>query len=137
MNSQQPLPRRQFLGNAVAAGAAVALAGAAAAESPQKPARKIKLGLIGCGGRGSWLGGLFVQHGGYEIAAVADYFPERAAAAGNKLMPFSESGGHTSCVPPLRTDWHVQEVISHGTASISASSSTICSRPPTTRARRS
>jgi predicted dehydrogenase len=38
---------------------------------------KIKLGLIGCGGRGKWIAGLFMQHGGYEIVAAADYFEDR------------------------------------------------------------
>jgi myo-inositol 2-dehydrogenase/D-chiro-inositol 1-dehydrogenase len=86
MNNQQHLPRRRFLGGAVAVGAVAAVSGmAAAAETPPASNRKIKLGLIGCGGRGAWLGGLFVQHGGYEIVAVADYFPERAAQAGDKF----------------------------------------------------
>lgn len=48
-------------------------------------ARKIKLGLIGCGGRGSWIGGLFKKHGGFELHAVADYFPEVAKAVGDTL----------------------------------------------------
>lgn len=100
MNDQQPFPRRQFLGGALAAGAAAAVSGmAAAAETPPAPKRKIKLGLIGCGGRGAWLGGLFAQHGGYEIVAVADYFPERAAQAGDKFgvnaaRRFSGLDGH-------------------------------------------
>ena len=51
-----------------------------------KPAefkRKIKLGVIGGGGRGSWITRLFQRHGGYVIHAVADYFPEVANAAGD------------------------------------------------------
>jgi len=47
--------------------------------------RKVKVGLIGCGGRGPWLAHLFCQHGGYEIHAVADYFADRAQAAGEKF----------------------------------------------------
>lgn len=47
--------------------------------------RKIRLGLIGCGGRGRWLGDLFLKHGGFEICAVADYFPERAEQVGEKF----------------------------------------------------
>jgi myo-inositol 2-dehydrogenase / D-chiro-inositol 1-dehydrogenase len=43
---------------------------------------KVKLGLIGCGGRGVWIAKLFQKHGGYEIAAVADYFKDRADQAG-------------------------------------------------------
>jgi predicted dehydrogenase len=44
---------------------------------------KIALGVIGCGGRGKWIADLFAKHGGYAAAAVADYFPERAAAVGD------------------------------------------------------
>ena len=47
--------------------------------------RKVKLGLVGCGGRGSWIANLFKQHGGYEFHAVADYFPARAEKCGNEL----------------------------------------------------
>lgn len=85
--------RRRFLGGALAAGAAAALsardstraADAPAPAAPPPPGRRIKLGLIGCGGRGSWIGDLFAKHGGYEIVAVADYFPERAQKAGEKF----------------------------------------------------
>lgn len=45
----------------------------------------IRLGLIGCGGRGLWIGDLFLKHGGYRITAVADYFGERVAQAGQKF----------------------------------------------------
>jgi predicted dehydrogenase len=43
---------------------------------------KIRLGLIGCGGRGLWIAGLFAAHGGYEIFAGSDYFPDRVEALG-------------------------------------------------------
>lgn len=81
------LSRRAFVaGSAITA---VSLAAAAprasrAADSAAPP-RKIKLGLVGCGGRGAWIAGLFRDHGGYDLHAVADYFPEAAAAAGDKL----------------------------------------------------
>jgi len=45
----------------------------------------VRLGLIGCGQRGAWIGGLFARHGGYEIAAVADYFPDVADRCGEAL----------------------------------------------------
>jgi len=47
---------------------------------------KINLGLVGCGGRGTWIAKLFQQHGGYNIAAVADYFQDRIDRAGNELQ---------------------------------------------------
>ena len=45
----------------------------------------VRLGLVGCGGRGSWISGLFKAHGGYQFAAVADYFPDRAQRTGEAL----------------------------------------------------
>jgi predicted dehydrogenase len=94
MNEQQHPSRRQFLGRALAAGASAgmldtlsAVAADAPAGDPKPPefARKIKLGLIGCGGRGAWLGDLFTKHGGYQICAVADYFPDRVERAGEQF----------------------------------------------------
>ncbi|RJP30313.1 MAG: gfo/Idh/MocA family oxidoreductase [Candidatus Omnitrophota bacterium] len=46
---------------------------------------KIKLGLIGCGGRGAWISNLFVQNGGYEIVAAFDYFADRVNAYGERF----------------------------------------------------
>jgi myo-inositol 2-dehydrogenase/D-chiro-inositol 1-dehydrogenase len=46
---------------------------------------KVNLGIIGCGGRGSWIANLFQKHGGYNIVALADYFPDRADGLGGKL----------------------------------------------------
>lgn len=78
------VPRRQFLAQTGTAALALGLAapwpGQAADAAP-----KLKMGLIGCGGRGQWIADLFQKHGGYEFAAVADYFPDKAAAAGKKL----------------------------------------------------
>jgi predicted dehydrogenase len=47
---------------------------------------RIKLGVVGCGGRGHWIAGLFAQHGGYEIHAVADYFADVARTSGEQLQ---------------------------------------------------
>lgn len=84
--------RRVFLGGALAAGVSTALldtstpAADESIEARLKPrARRIKLGLIGCGGRGPWLAGLFKQHGGYELHAVADYFDQSAQQTGDRL----------------------------------------------------
>ncbi len=91
---QQGCSRRQFLGGALSATAtAPLLVGAAglAAEGmaretvPAAGQRKIKLGLVGCGGRGSWIAPLFQKHGGYEFHAVADYFPRAAHRCGEAL----------------------------------------------------
>jgi len=47
---------------------------------------KISLGLIGCGGRGKWIADLFEKNGHFKVAAVADYFPDRAEEAGQKFQ---------------------------------------------------
>lgn len=82
--------RRDFLATGAALLPVAALSTRAAETNavPVKPpeiTRKIKLGLIGCGGRGTWLAGLFLQHGGYVLHAVADYFPERVEKAGTQF----------------------------------------------------
>ena len=43
---------------------------------------RINIGLVGCGGRGKWIAELFKKHGGYNVAAVADYFVDRTNEAG-------------------------------------------------------
>jgi predicted dehydrogenase len=46
---------------------------------------KIKIGLIGCGGRGTWIADLFKENGHYEIAGAADYFKDRVDAFGDQF----------------------------------------------------
>ncbi len=46
---------------------------------------KIQIGLIGCGGRGKWIGELFQQHANAKVTAVYDYFKDRADAAADQL----------------------------------------------------
>jgi len=93
-SEQAMISRRGFLGGAAVAGASASsfgiLRGAAASASapeaiPGKFKRKIKLGVIGNGGRGAWIASLFKRHGGYEIWAVADYFQSVADKCGDKL----------------------------------------------------
>jgi len=92
-NTSDPLPaisRRAFVAAAASAPLLAALP-ALAAESPAPEAkppqvkRKIKLGQIGSGGRGSWIAKLFAKHGGYEMWALADYFPNVVEKGGEAL----------------------------------------------------
>ena len=55
------------------------------ATDTKQVARKIKLGVIGCGGRGRWIAKLFKEHGGYEMHAVADYFGHVVDQCGDAL----------------------------------------------------
>jgi predicted dehydrogenase len=89
------MKRREFLATSTLASAGIltfggrALHAQEAAKSPAapaaEPAPKLKLAIVGCGQRGPWIGNLARRHGGYEIHAVADYFPERATAAARRL----------------------------------------------------
>jgi predicted dehydrogenase len=82
------MKRRRFVGTAFALATPFLMRSTSTrgAESANPaPLPSIKLGLVGCGGRGSWIARLFQQHGGYRIHAVADYFPEVADAVGAVL----------------------------------------------------
>ncbi len=46
---------------------------------------KISIGLIGCGTRGFWIANLFEKHGGFKVAACADYFQDKVDKAGEKF----------------------------------------------------
>ena len=94
LNLRGALNRRQFLGGALTAAVSgsslTALSNLAAQSSapeskPPDFQRKIKLGVVGNGGRGSWIAKLFRSHGGYEMHAVADYFQEVADKCGDEL----------------------------------------------------
>jgi myo-inositol 2-dehydrogenase/D-chiro-inositol 1-dehydrogenase len=95
-SEQRPTPdmrrmnRRQFLKGAGAAAASLTILRPELVRGTQANSR-IKLGIIGCGGRGTWIAGLFEKHGGYEIFASADYFPDRVNDLGTKF-----------CVPEAR-----------------------------------
>ncbi len=78
------IKRREFITTAGAAAVSMTVLGPGLVRGTQANA-KIRLGLVGCGGGGGWIAGLFQKHGGYQVAAVADYFKERADAVGQAL----------------------------------------------------
>lgn len=78
--------RRQFLASATAATATgAALLTSENTRAAASTGEKVRIGLTGCGGRGRWIANLFKKHGGYEVAAVHDYFQDRADSAGAEL----------------------------------------------------
>jgi hypothetical protein len=99
------LNRRDFITSAslAATSSALGFLPASGAESQgTKPERRIKLGQVGCGGRGSWIAKLFQKHGGYEYHAVADYFPATVEKCGGELgvapaRRFSTLSGYSGC----------------------------------------
>ena len=91
--AQSSLSRREFFSGTLAAAAVTSLASltsvGAEEAAPAAPQplfkRKIKLGIVGNGGRGSWIAGLFKKHGGFEMHAVADYFQPVADQCGDAM----------------------------------------------------
>jgi predicted dehydrogenase len=84
MTASRTVNRREFMATAGAAALSAAVLPAGLSRGFQANA-KVRLGLVGCGGRGVWIAKLFQKHGGYEISAVADYFQDRVDAAGEAL----------------------------------------------------
>jgi len=76
------LARRDVLKGAAAAATFTILSPSSVRGSAANS--KIALGVIGCGGRGNWVTNLFAKHGGYQIAACGDYFPDRVKGFGEK-----------------------------------------------------
>jgi predicted dehydrogenase len=84
MNDTTKMRRRAFLANAGAVTTFTALKPSivfgAAANS------LLEIGLIGCGGRGSWIAGLFNDSGKYRWVACADYFQDKVDAVGQRFQ---------------------------------------------------
>ncbi len=74
--------RRQFLKTAATGAASMGLMAANSAAESEAP---LRIGLIGCGQRGAWIGDLFQQHTTTKVVALADYFQDRLDAAAKKL----------------------------------------------------
>lgn len=76
-------PRRAFLAGTTAATLLTALKPSLVFGSSANS--QVTLGLIGCGGRGRWLGPLFQETGLYRWVACADYFQDRVDGFGEKF----------------------------------------------------
>ncbi len=80
----RPLDRREFIAEAGTAAFLFSIMRPELVRGSQVNS-KIALGLIGCGSRGTWIADLFQKHGGYEIVAATDYFPDKVDACGVKF----------------------------------------------------
>jgi predicted dehydrogenase len=82
MTSNRPqIPRRAFLASAATATAITVLKPSLVFGAEANSI--LEIGLIGCGGRGSWIAKLFADTGKYRLVACADYFQDKADAVGN------------------------------------------------------
>lgn len=81
----QSLPsRRQFLTTVGSTATTFAILSPAVAFGSEANSR-ITAGVVGLGGRGGWIAEHVAKHAGYQVTALADYFPEVVNAAGEKL----------------------------------------------------
>jgi len=84
MQSDTPrIPRRAFLAGAATASAITVLKPSLVFGAEANSV--LEIGLIGCGGRGSWIAKLFADSGKYRFVACADYFQDKADAVGEKF----------------------------------------------------
>ena len=78
-----PLSRRRFLADTGAAALAFTAIRPELVRGTTANG-KVDIGIVGCGGRGTWIAQLFQKHGGYNVVAGADYFADRVQAFGEK-----------------------------------------------------
>lgn len=84
---KDPIGRRELLGSAAAflVVKPEAVRGTAANSA-------VRLGLLGCGGRGTGVAMSFVQNAGARLTALADLFPDRVQAARQRLAKLGAIG---------------------------------------------
>lgn len=83
MTSDSPhIPRRAFLASAATATAITVLKPSLVFGAQANWV--LEIGLIGCGGRGSWIAKLFAESRKYRFVACADYFQDKADAVGEQ-----------------------------------------------------
>jgi len=96
-NSTNDIGRREFLGEVGTTAAAFIISKPELVRGSTANS-KISIGLVGCGGRGTWIADLFSKHGGYEFVGAADYFQDKVDAYGEKAhIPASKRFTGLSC----------------------------------------
>ncbi len=82
-SASSPTSRRRFLHSSMAAGGLMVLPPQTAFGTQANSA--VELGIIGCGGRGNWIGGHFVEFTTTRIVALHDPFRDKLEATAEKF----------------------------------------------------
>ncbi len=77
------MDRRNFLKSAAAVASFTVLPAATVSSYAQNG--RVELGLVGCGGRGKWIGRLFQEMSDFKVVALHDYFRDRLEHAAAEL----------------------------------------------------
>lgn len=77
MEGKHPVTRRDFLKGTAAAGAGLAAFGGLAPARALGANDRVRLGVVGCGGRGSYDMSIFMKNPGVEVVAVCDVYEPR------------------------------------------------------------
>lgn len=75
--------RRKFLASAGLTAAAMSLPQVATAQKSE--VKKLRIGIVGCGGRSNNVGDMAIKDGRFEVVALADYFQEAVDRQGEKF----------------------------------------------------
>jgi len=89
---KQSLPRRDFVKTTAAAGAGLLIVPSAIAFGSEANS-SLGLGVIGCGGRGNYDGGKFLNNTDVRITALADMFEDRVLSTRANFDKMSEAKG--------------------------------------------
>jgi len=76
--------RREFIKAAAGTAASFAIVSPSLVRGAEANS-KVEVGVVGLGGRGGLIANLVAEHPGYKIVSVADYFPQVARSAGERL----------------------------------------------------
>jgi len=89
--------RRAFLGASAAVGGFMILKPGQVRGTSANSA--VRIGLLGCGGRGTFVAGGFIENAGARITAVADLFSDRLQAAQEKFNAKLQARGYAAIDP--------------------------------------
>lgn len=76
MSKEKKLGRRHFIQKSAVGITGLTIVQSASVRGTQANSR-LELGIIGCGGRGRFIGGLFQEHTDTQVVSLHDYFPDR------------------------------------------------------------
>ncbi|HLV00852.1 MAG TPA: Gfo/Idh/MocA family oxidoreductase [Acidobacteriota bacterium] len=85
MKKNPEVDRRHFIQTTAAGITGLTIVNSSSVRGSQAHSR-LRLGIIGCGGRGRFIGRLFREHTATEIVSLHDYFPDKVQALAEEFQ---------------------------------------------------